>query len=67
VAIGHGARDGVIPVEFGRSAAERLAGAGLDVVYRESPAMTHGIDEQFVREIQGWLRERTTTQRRSAA
>jgi phospholipase/carboxylesterase len=67
VAIGHGARDGVIPAQFSRSAAERLAAVGLDVVYRESPLMAHGIDEGFVRELEGWLSERTMKERRRAA
>ena len=56
VAIGHGTFDPVIPVEFGRAASERLARAGLDVVYRESP-MAHSVDPAFLRDLARWLRE----------
>jgi phospholipase/carboxylesterase len=55
VAIGHGTHDPVIPVEFGRSARDRLAEAGAKVTYRESP-MPHTIDPAFLRELPGWLR-----------
>jgi phospholipase/carboxylesterase len=37
VSIAHGTLDPIIEVEFGRDAHERLAAAGLDVVYREDP------------------------------
>lgn len=37
VSIAHGTLDPIIEVEFGRDARERLAAAGLDVVYREDP------------------------------
>ena len=37
VFISHGAYDGVIGVEWGRDARDRLAAAGLDVTYREDP------------------------------
>jgi phospholipase/carboxylesterase len=56
VAIGHGTRDPVIPVEFGREARQTWEKAGARVVYRESP-MVHAIDPLFVRELQGWLSE----------
>jgi phospholipase/carboxylesterase len=55
VAVGHGTHDPVIPVEFGRSARDRLAEAGAEVTYRESP-MPHTIDPGFLRELPGWLR-----------
>jgi len=51
VAIGHGAADPVIAVEFGRDARERLEEAGAQVTYRESP-MPHTIDPHFLRELQ---------------
>jgi phospholipase/carboxylesterase len=54
VAIGHGSADPVIPVRFGRRAAQRLADAGLDVTYRESP-MAHGIDPGFLADLRGWI------------
>jgi phospholipase/carboxylesterase len=56
VAIGHGTRDPVIPVEFGREARRALQEAGARVEYRESP-MLHAIDPLFVRGLQGWLSE----------
>jgi phospholipase/carboxylesterase len=57
VMIGHGTLDPVIGVQFGRDARDRLAAAGLDVVYRET-AIPHTIDEGTVRQVQGWLAER---------
>jgi phospholipase/carboxylesterase len=57
VAIAHGTLDPVIGVEFGRDARDRLASAGLDVLYRET-AIPHTIDEGTVRQLQGWLGER---------
>ena len=55
VAIGHGTHDPVISVEFGRDARDRLAEAGADLTYRESP-MPHTIDPGFLHELPGWLR-----------
>jgi phospholipase/carboxylesterase len=55
VAIGHGAFDPIIPVDFGREARDRLQEAGLDVVYRESP-MAHSVDPEFLAELAPWLR-----------
>ena len=40
VAIGHGARDPVIGVEWARDARERLEAAGADVLYQEIRAGT---------------------------
>jgi len=54
-AIGHGALDPVISVEWGRNAQSRLIDAGADVVYRESPHMAHSIDPAFFRELPAWL------------
>lgn len=54
VAIGHGTQDPVIAVDFGRSAAQRLAAAGLDVTHRES-AMAHGVDPRLLAELRPWL------------
>jgi phospholipase/carboxylesterase len=53
-AIGHGAYDPVIGVEWGRRAKALLEDAGADVTYRES-AMPHSIDPRFVRELQPWV------------
>ena len=54
VAIGHGAYDPVIPVEFGRQAKELLERAGADVTYRESP-LPHAIDPRFVQQLTAWI------------
>ena len=56
VAIGHGTHDPVIGIEFGRAARDRLAEAGADVTYRESP-MPHAIDPAFVGELLEWLKD----------
>jgi len=57
VAIGHGSLDPVIGVELGRAARDRLATAGLDVLYREAP-MGHTIDPGFVAELRAWVAAR---------
>jgi phospholipase/carboxylesterase len=54
VAIGHGAMDPVIPVEFARDARERLEAAGAGVVYHESP-VGHTIDPRFLATLPDWL------------
>ena len=54
VAIGHGTYDQVIGVEWGRDARERLAEAGADLTYRESP-MPHTIDPEFLIELHTWM------------
>jgi phospholipase/carboxylesterase len=54
VAIGHGTYDNVISVEFGREARDRLAEAGADVTYRESP-IRHGIDPGFLDQLLPWV------------
>jgi phospholipase/carboxylesterase len=55
IALGHGALDPVISVEWSRQAASRLAAAGADVVYRESPHLAHAIDPLVLRELPAWL------------
>ena len=55
VAIGHGALDPVISVDWGRRARDLLTQAGADVDYRESPHMGHSIDPMFLRELPNWL------------
>ena len=57
VAIGHGALDPVISVEWSRRAYHALRDAGADVVLRESPALAHSIDPGFFRELPVWLAE----------
>ncbi|MEJ7789503.1 MAG: hypothetical protein WKF29_06420 [Thermoleophilaceae bacterium] len=59
VAIGHGALDPVIGVEFARDARERLEGADADVTYQESQ-MAHSIDPRFLATLPGWLEHATT-------
>jgi phospholipase/carboxylesterase len=54
VAIGHGTHDPIIPVEFGRTARDRLVEAGADVTWRESP-MPHTIDPRFLGELPAWV------------
>lgn len=56
VAIGHGAFDPVIGVEWGRRAQVTLEAAGLDVLYRESP-LPHAVDLHFVRGLAPWLED----------
>ena len=55
VAIGHGTLDQIIPVQFGRQAAQRLRDAGADVLYRESP-VPHTIDPREIPTFVEWLR-----------
>jgi len=56
VAIGHGALDPVIPVEFGRAARTLLETAGADVLYREYQ-LPHAVDPRFARELGAWIAE----------
>ena len=44
----------MIGVEWGRAARERLAAAGADILYRESP-MGHTIDPGYLDELARWL------------
>jgi len=55
VAVGHGALDPVIGVEWGRDARARLEAAGANLTYRESPTMGHSIDPTFLRELPAWI------------
>ena len=57
VAVGHGALDNVIGVQWGRRAREVLEGAGAEVLYRETP-MFHQIDPQFVHDVSEWIAEK---------
>ncbi len=54
-AVGHGALDPVIGVEWGRDARARLEAAGANLTYRESPNMGHSIDPTFLRELPAWV------------
>ncbi len=55
IAIGHGALDPVISVEWGRRARDLLESAGASPAYAESPHLGHSIDPAFLREIASWL------------
>ena len=55
VAIGHGALDPVISVDWGRRVRDPLTDADADVLYRESPGMGHSIDPVTLREVRPWL------------
>jgi phospholipase/carboxylesterase len=57
VAIGHGALDGVISVEWGRQARRILEDAGAQVLYHESPHLGHGIDPYFLEALVPWICE----------
>ena len=57
VAIGHGALDPVISVEFSRRARDLMTAAGLDVTYHED-AFPHTIDPAFVPQLRDWIERR---------
>ena len=54
----HGARDQVVPVAHGRATRELLQGLPVQLTYREYPDMGHEINNDCLRELVGWLRER---------
>jgi len=54
VAIGHGALDPVISVEWSRAARAALEAAGADVTYRESP-LPHTVDPGFLPELRSFV------------
>jgi phospholipase/carboxylesterase len=54
VAIGHGAFDPVISVEWSRQAKAALEEAGAEVLYREYP-LPHAVDPGFLGELAVWL------------
>jgi phospholipase/carboxylesterase len=57
VAIGHGALDPIIPVDFARQARDLLEPAGADLLYREYP-LPHTIDPGFLQDdLVPWLRD----------
>jgi len=53
-AIGHGAADPVIGVQWGREARESLEEAGAAVTYEEHPG-GHQIDPRFLRRLPAWV------------
>jgi phospholipase/carboxylesterase len=54
IAVAHGSLDPIIPVEFGRAAAERVGAAGADLLWREAP-IPHTIDPQALPELQAFV------------
>lgn len=54
VAIGHGTRDPVIGVEWGRDARDRLGEAGAHVLYEEHRG-GHGIDPSLLGKLPAWV------------
>lgn len=58
VAIAHGTDDPIISVDFARRARAVLEGAGIPLLYAETP-MGHTIDPAFLRDLRSWLEART--------
>jgi len=54
IAVAHGSLDPIIPVEFGRAAAQRVAAAGADLLWRETP-VPHTIDPRVLPELQAFV------------
>lgn len=54
IAVAHGSLDPVIPVEFGRAAAERVREAGASLLWRETP-VPHTIDPRMLPELQAFV------------
>jgi len=50
----HGVADPIIPVEYGRTAAERLREAGLEVEHHEA-LIGHGVDPDSLDPMRRWL------------
>ena len=50
----HGSFDPVLPLQWGRLAAEFLEGAGFKVDWHEYP-MAHGVCPQEIADIRTWL------------
>jgi len=55
IAIGHGALDPVISVDWSRQAKQVLEDAGADPLYVESPHMGHSIDPGLLGELPAWV------------
>jgi phospholipase/carboxylesterase len=59
VFMAHGQFDPMVPMQFGRTAADRLAGAGFDVEWHDYP-MAHAVCPQEIDDIRTWLLARLT-------
>lgn len=55
VFIGHGSRDGIVPVQRGREARDALVALGHEVDFHEYP-MEHSVCLEEVRALEAWLR-----------
>lgn len=53
----HGENDQVIGVEFGRDARDRIAAAGLPLLYREFPG-AHHVDPRMLGDLAAWVADR---------
>ncbi len=58
IAVAHGSLDTVIPVEFSRTAAERVRAAGSELLWRETP-VPHTIDPRLLPELQAFVASAT--------
>jgi len=54
IAVAHGSLDPVIPVGFGRAAAECVRAAGAELLWRETP-VPHTIDPRLLPELQAFV------------
>ena len=54
IAIAHGSLDPIIPVEFGRNAAERAGAACAELLWRETP-VPHTIDPRNLPELEAFV------------
>ncbi len=54
VFMAHGSFDPMIPMQYGRAAADALAGAGFDVEWHDYP-MAHAVCPQEIGDIRNWL------------
>lgn len=50
----HGQFDPMVPMQYGRSSADRLSGAGFEVEWHDYP-MAHGVCPQEIDDISRWL------------
>lgn len=54
IAVAHGSLDPIIPVQFGRTAAERIRAGGADLLWRETP-VPHTIDPGVLPELRAFV------------
>ena len=54
VFMAHGQFDPMVPMQFGRTSADRLVGAGFDVEWHDYP-MAHAVCPQEIDDIRTWL------------